>query len=224
MSGQLIGNIILWLIVTVIGIVILVYILRWLYRRSTKDTAFVRTGFLGEKVVVAGGAFVIPVLHEINPVNMNVVRIEVRREKGNALITKNRMRIDLVAEFFVRVGASRENVSAAAQTLGRRTLQPELLRELLEGKFTAALRSVAAQMTLEDLHEYRHDYAEKVRELAAQQLITNGLELEAVALVDLDQTSLEYFNPSNAFDAEGLTQLTPSVKCWILTAIMNMQD
>ena len=36
-------------------------VLRWLYRRSTKETAFVRTGFLGEKVVVNGGAFVIPV-------------------------------------------------------------------------------------------------------------------------------------------------------------------
>ena len=36
-----------------------------------------RTGFLGEKVVVNGGAFVIPVLHEITPVNMNVMRIEV---------------------------------------------------------------------------------------------------------------------------------------------------
>ena len=51
--------------------------MRWLYRRSTKETAFVRTGFLGEKVVVNGGAFVIPVLHEITPVNMNVMRIEV---------------------------------------------------------------------------------------------------------------------------------------------------
>ena len=84
----------------------LVYILRWLYRRSTKETAFVRTGFLGEKVVVNGGAFVIPVLHEITPVNMNVMRIEVTRRDNGALITRNRMRVDIIAEFFVRVGAS----------------------------------------------------------------------------------------------------------------------
>ena len=47
--------------------VIAVYLLRWLYRRSTKETAFVRTGFGGERVVINGGAFVIPVLHEISP-------------------------------------------------------------------------------------------------------------------------------------------------------------
>ena len=123
-----------------------------------------RTGFLGEKVVVNGGAFVIPVLHEITPVNMNVMRIEVRREDRSALITKNRMRVDLIAEFFVRVGASRAAGRAAAQTLGRRTLQPEGIRELLEGKFASAMRTVAAQMTLEEMHEKRGDFAARVRE------------------------------------------------------------
>jgi uncharacterized membrane protein YqiK len=37
---------------------------------------------------------------------MNVIRIEVRRNETHALITKNRMRVDVIAEFFVRVGSS----------------------------------------------------------------------------------------------------------------------
>ncbi len=212
MAAQAFGTFILWLVIAAIVVAIAVYILRWLYRRSTKETAFVRTGFLGEKVVVNGGAFVIPVLHEITPVNMNVLRIEVRREDQQALITKNRMRVDLVAEFFVRVGGTRELVAAAAQTLGRRTLQQDGLRELLEGKFTSALRTVAAQMTLEDMHEQRSTYADRVRDIAKESLAANGLELEAVAIVDLDQTSLEFFDPANAFDAEGLTALTQSIE------------
>ncbi len=168
--------------------------------------------FLGEKVVVNGGAFVIPVLHEITPVNMNVLRIEVRREDAQALITKNRMRVDMVAEFFVRVGSSKALVAAAAQTLGRRTLQPDGLRDLLEGKFTSALRTVAAQMTLEDMHEQRSSYGDRVRDIAKESLAANGLELESVAIVDLDQTHLEFFDPANAFDAEGLTALTQSIE------------
>ena len=108
MSANAFGEVLLWLIGIAIAIVIVVYILRWLYRRSTKETAFVRTGFLGEKVIVNGGAFVIPVLHEITPVNMNVLRIEVVRRENRALITRNRMRVDIIAEFFVRVGASRK--------------------------------------------------------------------------------------------------------------------
>jgi uncharacterized membrane protein YqiK len=212
MSANTLGEVLLWLIGIAIAIVILVYILRWLYRRSTKETAFVRTGFLGEKVVVNGGAFVIPVLHEIAPVNMNVMRIEVTRRDNGALITRNRMRVDIIAEFFVRVGASSGAVAAAAQTLGRRTLQEDGIRSLMEGKFASAMRMVAAQMTLEEMHEQRRDYANQVRDLASEALAANGLELENVAIVDLDQTSLEYFDPSNAFDAEGLTQLTESIE------------
>jgi uncharacterized membrane protein YqiK len=212
MAAQYVGDLLLWLIILAIVVVAAVYILQWLYRRSTKEIAFVRTGFLGEKVVVNGGAFVIPVLHEVTPVNLNVLRIEVRREHQSALITKNRMRVDIVGEFFVRVGATAGLVAAAAQTLGRRTMQPDGLRELLEGKFASAMRTVAAQMTLEELHERRGEFAAKVRDLSGEALASNGLELESVAIVDLDQTSLEYFDPANAFDAEGLTQLTESIE------------
>ena len=68
MTADVFGAVILWLIVLAIVVVIAVYLLRWLYRRSTKETAFVRTGFGGEKVVINGGALVIPVVHEVTPV------------------------------------------------------------------------------------------------------------------------------------------------------------
>ena len=47
MGAETLGAIILWLIVLAIVIVIAVYLLRWLYRRSTKEIAFVRTGLGG---------------------------------------------------------------------------------------------------------------------------------------------------------------------------------
>ena len=118
MAAETLGSLILWLIIAAIVVVIAVYLLRWLYRRSTKETAFVRTGFGGEKVVVSGGAFVIPVLHDITPVAMTVMRIEVIRRDGQALITKNRMRVDMIAEFFVKVGSTREAVAAPRRRWG----------------------------------------------------------------------------------------------------------
>src|ERR1700691_6757684 len=102
MAGETLGSLILSLIFLAIIIVVAVYLLRCLYRRSTKETAFVRTGFGGEKVVVSGGAFVIPVLHDVTLVNMTVMRIEVERRETRALITKKRMRVDVIAEFFVK--------------------------------------------------------------------------------------------------------------------------
>jgi uncharacterized membrane protein YqiK len=67
-------------------------------------------------------------------------------------------------------------------------------------------------MTMEELHEKRGAYVRRVRESVGDDLRKNGLELEAASLTQLDQTGMEFFNPSNAFDAEGLTRLTEQIE------------
>ena len=212
MTSELIGPIILWLIVAIIAIVVIVYLLNWLYHRSTKEIAFVRTGFGGEKVIINAGALVLPIIHEVTPVNLNVLRIPVSRTKSDGIITRDRMRVDIEAEFFVRVVQKKDAVAAAASTLGRRTLDQEQIAELLSGKFIGALRSVAAEMSLDEMHENRADLVVRVEERSAGILTQNGLELETVAITDLDQTDLDYFNPANRFDAEGMTKLIETIE------------
>ncbi len=212
MTGAQFGSFILGLIVVAIVVAIVVWLLHWLYLRSSKERAFVRTGLGGQKVVVDGGAFVLPIVHDVIPVNMNTLRLEVSRGRDKALITKDRMRVDVIAEFYVRVAAKPDAVAAAAQTLGLRTMEPEQLKELVEGKFIDALRTAAAEMTMEELHEKRGSYVKRVREAVAEDLTKNGLELESASLTQLDQTGMEFFNPSNAFDAEGLTRLTEQIE------------
>ena len=212
MTGTQFGQFILGLIVVAIVVAIVVWLLHWLYLRSSKERAFVRTGLGGQKVVLDGGAFVLPIVHDVIPVNMNTLRLEVSRGRDKALITKDRMRVDVIAEFYVRVAAKPDAVAAAAQTLGQRTMAPDELKELVEGKFVDALRTAAAEMTMEELHEKRGTYVKRVRETVAGDLTMNGLELEAASLTQLDQTSMEFFNPSNAFDAEGLTRLTEQIE------------
>ncbi|WP_084607681.1 flotillin family protein [Sphingomonas jaspsi] len=193
-------------------LIVLGWSLAKLYVRATKEVGFVRTGFGGEKVVMNGGALVLPVLHETMPVNMNTVRLAVERKNQDALITLDRLRIDVKAEFYVRVKPDAGSIAMAAQTLGQRTMQPEMLKDLVEGKFVDALRSVAAGMTMNQLHEQRADFVQKVQQVSSSDLAMNGLELESVSLTGLDQTSIEHFNANNAFDAEGLTKLTEQIE------------
>ncbi len=197
------------LVVLILGF--LLFLIK-LYRRASKETAFVRTGVGGEKVVMNGGALVFPVFHETMPVNMNTLVLSVVRRDGEALITLDRLRIDVKAEFYVRVKPDAEAIGMAAQTLGQRTMQPEALKDLVEGKFVDALRSVAAGMTMNELHEQRADFVQKVQQVSSSDLAMNGLELESVSLTGLDQTSIEHFNANNAFDAEGLTKLTEQIE------------
>jgi uncharacterized membrane protein YqiK len=194
------------------GLLAIGFILARLYKRSSKEVSFVRTGFRGQQVIMNGGAIVLPVLHEIIPVNMNTLRLEVKRENDQALITKDRMRVDVAAEFYVRVKPTEESIANAAQTLGQKTMMPLELKELIEGKFVDSLRAVAAEMAMEELHEQRVDFVNKVQAAVSEDLLKNGLELEAVSLTGMDQTSKDFFNPDNAFDAEGLTKLTNEIE------------
>ncbi|WP_428034666.1 flotillin family protein [Amphritea sp.] len=198
--------------IIIISLIAIGLIMARLYRRASKETSFVRTGFGGQKVIVNGGAIVLPVLHEIIPVNMNTLRLEVKRANEQALITRDRMRVDVLAEFYVRVQPTVESIANAAQTLGMRTMEPEALKELVEGKFVDALRAVAAEMAMYELHEQRVDFVQKVQQVVSEDLLKNGLELESVSLTGLDQTGKQYFNPDNAFDAEGLTKLTEAIE------------
>jgi uncharacterized membrane protein YqiK len=122
------------------------------------------------------------------------------------------MRVDVEAEFYVRVKPIVEAIADAAQTLGLKTLDPQELRTLVEGKFVDALRSVAAEMAMEELHEQRTQFVNKVQLAVSEDLLKNGLELESVSLTALDQTGKEYLNPDNAFDAQGLTKLTEEIE------------
>lgn len=179
-----------------------------LYQRASKEQAFVRTGMGGQKVVKDGGAMILPVFHETIPINMQTLRLTVGRQGKESLITKDRLRVDVRAEFYVRVAPDESSIAAAAQTLGRRTMNPDQLSELIEGKFVDVLRAAAAGMDMQDLHTQRTEFVQTVKTTAAEDLKANGLELESVSLTGLDQTSIEHFNPNNAFDAEGLAKLT----------------
>ncbi len=190
------------------GLLIVGLIFARLYKRATKETAFVRTGLGGQKVIMDGGAIVLPVFHEVILVNMNTLKLEVRKQEAESLITKDRMRVDVITGFFVRVKQTAESVSTAAQTLGQRTQDPDALKQLVEDKFVDALRATAASMTMQELQDRRRDFVQAVQNAVAEDLEKNGLELESVSLTRLDQTEKNYFNPDNAFDAEGLTRLT----------------
>jgi uncharacterized membrane protein YqiK len=198
--------------IILVAMVVIGMILARLYRRATKEISFVRTGFGGQKVILNGGALVFPVLHDTIPVNMNTLRLEVQRANQQALITRDRMRVDVMAEFYVRVKPTQDAIANAAQTLGLKTMNPDELKTLVEGKFVDALRAVAAEMAMEELHEQRVDFVQKVQQVVSEDLLKNGLELESVSLTGLDQTGKKFFNPDNAFDAEGLTKLTEAIE------------
>ena len=205
-------NIVIYAAIVLIALIVMGIILTRLYRRSTKDVALIRTGFGGEKVVLNGGIMVIPVLHELTNVRLTTVKLEVSRLNKDALITQDKLRVDVVGLFHIKVKPDAESIAAAAQTLGDSVNSSDAVKSLLDGKLVSALRSVAATMTMEHLHANRADFIQKVQEALMTDLDMNGFQLESVSITHFDQTAFEHFNENNAFDAEGLTVLTRTIE------------
>lgn len=192
----------------IVGLLIFIgLIMARLYKRATRETSLVKTGSGGKKVIMDGGTIVVPFLHEIAKVNMKTLRLEVARVNEQSLITKDRMRVDVGVEFYVSVNATDDGISRAAQTLGDRTFHVDQLREMIEGKLIDGLRAVAAQMTMDELHENRASFVQEVQNAISEDLLKNGLELEAVSLTALDQTPFESLDENNAFNAVGMQKL-----------------
>ncbi len=201
-----------WIIGLLIAAIVAIWLLNRLYLRGASDRAYVRTGFGGRKVTLDKGMFVLPILHQVVPVSLSLSKVAVGVEHEEGLITKDRMRVDVDAEFFLRVMPDPTAIALAASSLGALTNRSDDLAAFYESEFLGALRAAAAEQSLNGLHENRADFVEAVQSRIAPVLARNGLELTSMAIRNLDQTALEHFNPANRFDAEGLTQLIDVVE------------
>lgn len=200
-----------WIIFALLVLAALIVLAAVFYVRATNEVSFVRTGIGGRRVVIDGGSLAIPYFHEISRVNMQTIRMDVTRTGDQALITKDKLRVDVGAEFYASVIPQDDAIARAAQTLGRRTFQPDQLKALIDGMMIDALRAVAARLTMDELHENRASFVAEVRDALAATLERYGLQLDSVSLTALDQTAFAALDENNAFNAEGMRKLAEVV-------------
>jgi uncharacterized membrane protein YqiK len=189
----------------IIGVVCL--LITRLYRKASANMAFVRTGMGGVRVIRDGGTLVIPVVHQIIPVSLETMRLNVERRGPHALITHDNLRVDLSAEFYIKVQPDSDNILQAARSLGGRNVQPDVVSDLVQEKLVSALRTVAATKDLVELHSKRDEFASSVQEIVQHDLASNGLSLESVTISALDQTDPSALQERNVFDAQGLRKI-----------------
>ena len=179
------------------------------YKKPKADVALVRTGGRGYKINITGGLWLNTIIHEVREVSLNTMRLEILREGQDAFITADFNRADVEAVFYLQVQPMEEDILRAAQSLGDKNMTPETIRELIEQKLEGALRSVAAESDIEELLQKREEFADKVQQAVGVNLqIENGLKLESVSIIRVDQTPIDTLDLDNRFDAIGIRTIT----------------
>jgi uncharacterized membrane protein YqiK len=200
-------------LLTGLGIVLaiagaIIAVITSLYRKTSADQAFVRTGMGGSRVILDGGTMVLPVVHRVVEVNLKTMKLGVNPRGRNALITKDNLRADVLAQFYIRVQADTDHILNAARSLGENSVNAETVEALVSEKLVSALRAIASQMDLFEIHTRRDEFAEKVKEHVKSDLEANGLLLESVTISELDQTDPAELSDDNVFDAQGKKKIT----------------
>ena len=195
------------IVLLVIAAILIILFLSRYYRKATREISVVRTGQGGQKVVLDGGCLALPFLHKVAEVNMRTSKLDIERAGPKSIITKDRLRVDVAAEFYVRVQASIEGVATAAQALAGKSFRAADLEEILEGKLVDAMLSVAARYTMDELQDNRAAYAKEVSDTLSDNLAQNGLMLESMSLTRIDQTPFHALDENNAFNALGMRRL-----------------
>jgi uncharacterized membrane protein YqiK len=199
------------LVVLIVLAAIVIAVLNRFYVKSTRDTALIRTGAGGRRVIIDGGAIAWPFLHKIDRMNMRAMRMVMERAGANALITSDRLRIDMALEFHVRVEPSEDGIARAAQALGSSAFREDEMQALLGPNLVDAVQAEVAVRTMDGLHEDRSGFVDAVAARLSAKLERSGLIVDSVSLVRLDQTPFSALDDSNAFNAVGMRRLAEVV-------------
>ncbi|MCY4401948.1 MAG: SPFH domain-containing protein [Candidatus Poribacteria bacterium] len=206
------GDLFILIVGTIVALfVIFILVYKSFYKKAPADSALVISGGR-KKRVVFGGTLVNPITNVTQQISLNTLQLPVEREGQAALITKDSLRVDIQAEFYVKIEPNEQDVLKAVASLGEKTLTPQAVNTLLEGKLVGVLRSVAATMDLQELHEKRQEFSDQVQEACLEDLEQNGFKLETVAVTNLDQTPLEALDENNRFDVVAIQTIKQEVE------------
>jgi len=158
---------------------IFLMISRW-YHKASSDEAIVRTGSDGVKVIIDGGILVLPTLHKSMRVPLKVRKIAFDLAGADGLVTKDKLKSDMHSEFYLRVGATPEQVLNASRLFGEQA--DDVFDEMVRVKLVSAMRSVAAKYGLAELNSDGEAFSGSVKELVAKNIEQDGLILEAAAI------------------------------------------
>ncbi|MBD2100721.1 flotillin family protein [Leptolyngbya sp. FACHB-261] len=200
------------------GILLLLLIGTWAYTRvytiTPTNEAFVLTGGVfrkGKKVVLNGGCVVLPGFHELTRVPLREISVDVERTGKLAVRTKDYLRADMRATFFVYINASEGDVLTAAARLSQSNrITPENIKNAIEKKADDAIRAAAKKKSLSEIDSDKLGFAQEVLDLIQPDLEKLGLTLNNISISEIEES--DTYEENNFFDAQGVRLRTETIQ------------
>ncbi|WP_078382275.1 flotillin family protein [Sutcliffiella halmapala] len=183
------------IIIAVVAILIFALVVVFIarYKTAGPDEALIITGsYLGGKnvhvdesgnkikIVRGGGAFIVPVFQQSDPLSLLSKKLDVRTPE---VYTEQGVPVMADGTAIIKIGNSIGDIATAAeQFLGKikEDMENEA-REVLEGH----LRSILGSMTVEEIYKNREKFSQEVQRVASQDLAKMGLIIVSFTIRDI---------------------------------------
>ena len=189
-----------------------VWFLQRFYAKAALESAVVRTGLGGRRVLVDGGCIALPIVHQTQRVSMQTAAVKAVRTGPEAVLTADALRANITMEFEVRVDTTPEGIATAAQTFGHRIARGgDAFKDVLAGPLANAIQTAAAARALNDIHMERAAFTAEVADMVREHAARLGLDLITAALISVDQSDFAQGDENNTFNARGMRRLAEMV-------------
>lgn len=181
--------------------------------KAEPGRALVKTGFGTPRPrVTLSSAFVLPLLHRIDTIDLTVKTVRITRRKHESLSCADGIRAEVEVDFYIKINPVEEDIRHVASTIGcGRASDIEILRELFEAKFADALKTAGAKLRFDQLYQNRREFRDEVLKALGQEgdqeVVLNGYKLDDVAIQFLEQLPLELHNEDNVLDSRGRKEI-----------------
>lgn len=167
-----------------------------------------------EKQVSFNGTFVWPLVNRLERMNITKKHIQLVREGSRdrasdtqGLHCKDNIRADLRVSFYIGVNPDTHDILLIANNLtteGANNM--DTLISHLEPKFSEALKTAIKQFEFEDLYVSRTQFRDAVKSLLENDI--EGFKLYDVVIDKIEQTPVEFLDPNNVLDSDGIRKIT----------------
>jgi len=170
-----------------VAFMVLIWIGMNFYQKCPPNQAMIISGFgAGDhdrqfKIVVGGGAVMLPMIQQKNILSLEVMTIEVR---ANApMITKNGVPLSVEGVAQVKVKGDGISIATAAeQFLGK---SDEEVSNIAHETLVGHLRAILGTMTVEELIQSFDSFAQKVQEVSIADLAKMGLTVVSFTIKEI---------------------------------------
>ena len=182
------------LILGIAGGVCLLFVFLWLsvnlYQKCSPNQAMLISGWgAGEgdrkfKIIVGGGAIMLPMLQQKNILSLEIMTIEVHAQAP--MITKNGVPIFVEGVAQVKVKGDEVSIATAAeQFLGK---SEDEIKNIAHESLVGHLRAILGTMAVEELVQNNDSFAQRVQEVSLADLAKMGLTVVSFTIKEIKDT------------------------------------